>query len=1493
MLEFRINEVGSQKDPITGNFTRYGLNLTFERLGSIDYDLNDFRLRGFFNHHYVLTTLNTNGAYFIKDIQQFQVSGGFMTDGYDDWMNDVRPPRIDTNKFSSEVIAYLPNIELNNSVLEARDGRFNLRGEWIGTERLGRYDDVEESYSFVGENTTITNPMNWVLEKRNNSKTRNISNISSTGNLVTVITTTSHGYSTGDSVRITGLNANVRQFGNPGERYEGTFKITVISANSFTYSTKHIVTASTHTTGIVEFWEVFVYEQDIDNIQGNGSGLITITTNRDNHLQIGDIIQIEDTVNYNAIVEITSKISNTQFECLITGNTSTISENIGILKYSSRPPSGAIGVNYVSGYEPKFINDHTTFTYLIYSDKDTFIDNQVANDNGSSTQLQLMNFADNNPPIFKRIVFRFPISSVPLSDLLFAEINTVYASGSDSNAVMSLYQMIDDNWSDSDTWDIINPKIDETNIVGFYNFINVGSGENNTYTKFSIDNSKIIEWIIGTKPPVVGFVKTDQVNSINNIYWSSETDEFKPYIVVSSGVVDDDIKPEVNIDNANTSLMIDNIQGDGSGKIIINTLTEHNLSSGDIVDILSHGYNSFGLEVLGGVDSPTLNQFKVQIVGNTNSTLAAGGIIYRHSLILVEAIASDDKEISDDPSNILVRKTNNFDLVSVNNIVKTNNTILNFDFLLKDIVDGYFDMAVFDVAGNKSNTIKPPILMYYTDTLTQHPTKIVRHGDLVDVYGFNLNDPFQLVISHNILNGGLYNTGLSQSITMSSIFSNENKFTFTVPSGLQNEYNVLSVDHINNTITVEGNHLQVNDIVVFNSVGNKMNLPLFVGDIYFVIDVAISGTESIIKISNQYDGNEIDLLETIDINMVMYNYITPIYLINNGYDSSEYNNYLGIRIDDFAPKIDTDPILGTGTTINVVISDICSIDQSSVSFINGEQTGSPIIDVDENGRVLIYEILITGEGTFRVDVSDDLGNSSFAIQEIPSFSLPFIEIIGYNIIDKDNFILNVRVIDNDIPAIVSDNSTPGIFVESSANNINYGNIINIVSSTNELTFDILVNDIGDGVMTIYAMNNSFDSSNIKPPVLLSVSPDCFKSNNEIVITGVNLNTPNTELSFLNPLVNITNRTMTSLKLFVSIGAPDGNFNFTASVTNEYALISNTITSILDNTPPIISLIGDSIIDIVQNNTYSELGAVAIDNIFGDVSDSINIEGFIDTSVLGTYYLLYTAFDLCGNESFVIRQINVVTGCPIFIAITPNSGFVGDLVTINATIGEFNPIPINNIVTFNNVIATVVSGNRTELNVIVPYGASSGNIQVETGSTNTGYENCSLSNIDFFTVKFNDEEFPVDDNKDSSITRSGRISLFSRGVERKAIYNRDLGYSQFTEITDENSMIQNLYSIILTRRGERFFNPTFGTNIEYETFAIIDDLLSFEQRVLDDIVKSVELYENRITILVDESFVTYNDEINDVMIVLKVLVPSGNVRVLGISLKSIRNSEPSL
>ena len=86
-------------------------------------------------------------------------------------------------------------------------------------------------------------------------------------------------------------------------------------------------------------------------------------------------------------------------------------------------------------------------------------------------------------------------------------------------------------------------------------------------------------------------------------------------------------------------------------------------------------------------------------------------------------------------------------------------------------------------------------------------------------------------------------------------------------------------------------------------------------------------------------------------------------------------------------------------------------------------------------------------------------------------------------------------------------------------------------------------------------------------------------------------------------------------------------------------IKRTIT-VLDNIKPTITLNGRNNLSIVKGSSYTELGAKAIDNYDGDITD-ITISGEVNTNEVGTYEIVYSVKDSGNNEASITRTINVV------------------------------------------------------------------------------------------------------------------------------------------------------------------------------------------------------------------------------------------------------------
>jgi len=80
----------------------------------------------------------------------------------------------------------------------------------------------------------------------------------------------------------------------------------------------------------------------------------------------------------------------------------------------------------------------------------------------------------------------------------------------------------------------------------------------------------------------------------------------------------------------------------------------------------------------------------------------------------------------------------------------------------------------------------------------------------------------------------------------------------------------------------------------------------------------------------------------------------------------------------------------------------------------------------------------------------------------------------------------------------------------------------------------------------------------------------------------------------------------------------------------------------DNVAPVISLIGLESVWHAVGTKYSDLGATAIDDIDGDISDRITSTGTVDVNTLGDYTIVYSVSDEAGNRAEEVMRTVTVT-----------------------------------------------------------------------------------------------------------------------------------------------------------------------------------------------------------------------------------------------------------
>jgi poly(3-hydroxybutyrate) depolymerase len=83
----------------------------------------------------------------------------------------------------------------------------------------------------------------------------------------------------------------------------------------------------------------------------------------------------------------------------------------------------------------------------------------------------------------------------------------------------------------------------------------------------------------------------------------------------------------------------------------------------------------------------------------------------------------------------------------------------------------------------------------------------------------------------------------------------------------------------------------------------------------------------------------------------------------------------------------------------------------------------------------------------------------------------------------------------------------------------------------------------------------------------------------------------------------------------------------------------TESGVVDSTPPVVSVVGKEQIEVAFNAVFRDLGAVALDDVDGELS--VVVEGDVDTRAPGDYQLVYSATDSSGNSGSVTRTVTVL------------------------------------------------------------------------------------------------------------------------------------------------------------------------------------------------------------------------------------------------------------
>ena len=102
-----------------------------------------------------------------------------------------------------------------------------------------------------------------------------------------------------------------------------------------------------------------------------------------------------------------------------------------------------------------------------------------------------------------------------------------------------------------------------------------------------------------------------------------------------------------------------------------------------------------------------------------------------------------------------------------------------------------------------------------------------------------------------------------------------------------------------------------------------------------------------------------------------------------------------------------------------------------------------------------------------------------------------------------------------------------------------------------------------------------------------------------------------------------------------------------SAGNEAVTITRTVV-VVDTTPPVITLVGESIVTVEVGSDYEDQGTAANDSVDGDLTSKVKVTGKVDVQKVGKYQLKYNVEDASGNAAKeLVRNVLVGdTGRPI-------------------------------------------------------------------------------------------------------------------------------------------------------------------------------------------------------------------------------------------------------
>lgn len=412
-----------------------------------------------------------------------------------------------------------------------------------------------------------------------------------------------------------------------------------------------------------------------------------------------------------------------------------------------------------------------------------------------------------------------------------------------------------------------------------------------------------------------------------------------------------------------------------------------------------------------------------------------------------------------------------------------------------------------------------------------------------------------------------------------------------------------------------------------------------------------------------YVNNSVVLSSRKDDHVVSGNMIdtNTLRIISYSNSNAEFSGVEGVVMSfKLKPKVSSGNY--NLTISNPIISNISLGNIESGSYSGSIQINSPNLVTSTNsisfGRVPITE---TKEETIRLTNN---GSAELVINSIVK------DVSLFNIDTATPFSI-AQGKSKDIKLTFSPNSigTVNQNISIRHNGSAQQNVINVtadVFSPNYLKVKNITVEPGSSSFLDIELYNNNDIRGIQFDVTLNPEFDYNVSNYSLINNGFIFSSSNSNLgsnTYRFILYNISGETITKgsgsfLRIPFNIPQNTNFGDYTVSFTNVFISGSNNTNvssealnigyiNVNDNTPPVITLLGEATVDIEVGSTYTDAGATASDNYDGDITDDIVTVNNVDTSTIGTYSVTYNVSDANNNAAVqVTRTVNVVSSLSV-------------------------------------------------------------------------------------------------------------------------------------------------------------------------------------------------------------------------------------------------------